>query len=155
MLSCYLDTPLRRVVAVVTLLNLAGFAIEFAVALSIGSVFADSVDFLEDASVNIFIPIALGWSATARSRVGMLLALILMAPAVATLWTAPALGRSRSTATGLPRAYRRRRLGPTISSVPICSLSLATTAAGRSSAISLAIARKRKTAMFTIPVASV
>ena len=38
------------------------------------SLFADSVDFLEDASVNFLIAIALGWSATSRARVGMGLA---------------------------------------------------------------------------------
>ncbi|MGE0024841.1 MAG: cation transporter, partial [Hyphomicrobium sp.] len=45
----------RRIVLTVALLNLAYFGIEFAVALSIGSVslFADSVDFLEDASINL------------------------------------------------------------------------------------------------------
>lgn len=43
---------LRRIVLIVALLNLAYFAVEFTVALTIGSVslFADSVDFLEDAS---------------------------------------------------------------------------------------------------------
>ena len=52
---------LRRVVAVVALLNLAYFGVEFAVARAIGSVslFADSVDFLEDASLNILIALAL------------------------------------------------------------------------------------------------
>ena len=56
----YLDTPLRRIVALVALLNLGYFGIEFAVALRIGSVslFADSVDFLEDASVNLLILLA-------------------------------------------------------------------------------------------------
>ena len=41
---------LRRAVLIVALLNLAYFGIEFAVALAIGSVslFADSIDFLED-----------------------------------------------------------------------------------------------------------
>lgn len=81
---------LRRVVAAVALLNLAYFGVEFAVALRIGSVslFADSVDFLEDASVNLLILMALAWSARARARTGMALALILLAPGVATLWTA-------------------------------------------------------------------
>ncbi|QND39669.1 cation transporter [Rhizobium leguminosarum bv. viciae] len=84
------DTQLRKVVALVAFLNLAYFGIEFAVALKIGSVslFADSVDFLEDASVNLLILLALGWSARGRARVGMALALILLAPGVATLWTA-------------------------------------------------------------------
>lgn len=81
---------LRRVVLVVALLNLGYFGVEFAVARSIGSVslFADSIDFLEDASINILILIALGWSAYRRSLVGMGLAVILLAPGLFTLWTA-------------------------------------------------------------------
>jgi Co/Zn/Cd efflux system component len=81
---------LARVVRTVALLNLGYFAVEFAVARSIGSVslFADSVDFLEDAFVNILILVALGWSAVRRARVGMLLAAILLIPGIATLWTA-------------------------------------------------------------------
>ena len=53
---------LRKVVIIVAVLNLAYFGVEFAVALTIGSVslFADSIDFLEDASVNLLIAIALG-----------------------------------------------------------------------------------------------
>ena len=80
---------LRRTVLIVALLNLAYFGVEFAVALAIGSVslFADSADFLEDASVNILIGMALGWSLKARSRVGMALAEILLAPALALLWS--------------------------------------------------------------------
>ena len=57
---------------------------------AIGSVslFADSVDFLEDASINILILLALGWPARQRARVGMALAGILLVPGLATLWTA-------------------------------------------------------------------
>jgi Co/Zn/Cd efflux system component len=81
---------LRTVVIVVAILNLAYFGVEFSVALAIGSVslFADSIDFLEDASVNLLIAIALGWSATSRARLGMALAGILLVPGLATLWTA-------------------------------------------------------------------
>src|SRR3954465_4218651 len=81
---------LRRAVRLVALLNLGYFGVEFAVALAIGSVslFADSIDFLEDASVNFRIAIALGWSAKARARTGMCMALLLLVPATATLWTA-------------------------------------------------------------------
>ena len=49
------DPPaLYRAVKIVALLNLGYFGVEFAVARAIGSVslFADSIDFLEDASVN-------------------------------------------------------------------------------------------------------
>ena len=81
---------LRRTVLLVAALNLAYFGVEFAVALAIGSVslFADSVDFLEDASINLLIAVGLGWSAVNRSRLGMALAGILLVPAIATLWTA-------------------------------------------------------------------
>ena len=81
---------LRRVVITVAVLNLAYFGVEFTVALAIGSVslFADSIDFLEDASVNLLIAFALGWSATGRARLGMALAGILLVPGLATLWTA-------------------------------------------------------------------
>ncbi|MGO7536323.1 cation transporter [Rhizobium leguminosarum] len=84
------SSTLRRAVTTVALANLGYFGVEFAVALSIGSVslFADSVDFLEDASVNLLILMALGWSARSRARVGMALAAILLAPAIATIWTA-------------------------------------------------------------------
>ena len=85
-----MNANLRKVVIIVAVLNLAYFGVEFAVALAIGSVslFADSVDFLEDASVNLLIAIALGWSASSRARVGMALAGILLIPGLATLWTA-------------------------------------------------------------------
>jgi Co/Zn/Cd efflux system component len=49
---------------------------------------ADSIDFLEDASVNLLIALALGWSLVARARVGMVLALLLLVPGLATLWMA-------------------------------------------------------------------
>ncbi len=80
----------RQTVALVAILNLAYFGVEFFVALTIQSVslFADSIDFLEDAAVNFLILVALGWSAYKRSIVGMLLALVLLVPGVATLWMA-------------------------------------------------------------------
>jgi len=85
-----MNAKLRSVVGTVAFLNLAYFGVEFAVATTIGSVslFADSVDFLEDAAVNLLILAALGWSMRSRARLGMVLALILLAPGLATLWTA-------------------------------------------------------------------
>jgi Co/Zn/Cd efflux system component len=79
----------RRVILIVAAMNLLYFGIEFAVALAIGSVslFADSVDFLEDTSVNVLIALAVNWSPKARARLGMVLALVLLVPAMATLWT--------------------------------------------------------------------
>lgn len=84
------SASLRRVSALVTALNLGYFGIEFWVATAIGSVslFADSVDFLEDAAVNGLILVALTWRQRRRALVGMALAAILLAPGVATLWTA-------------------------------------------------------------------
>ena len=52
------------------------------------SLFADSIDFLEDASVNLLIAAALAWSGKALARAGMVLAAVLLGPGVATLWTA-------------------------------------------------------------------
>ena len=70
--------------------ELGYFGVEFGVAIAIGSVslFADSVDFLEDTSLNFLIAVALGWTAIKRARLGMALAGILLIPGVATLWTA-------------------------------------------------------------------
>jgi Co/Zn/Cd efflux system component len=81
---------LRRAVIVVALLNLGYFCVEFSVARAIGSVslFADSVDFLEDASVNFLVLVALGWSARRRAAVGHVLALLLLVPGIATAWMA-------------------------------------------------------------------
>jgi Co/Zn/Cd efflux system component len=80
----------RRAVRLVAMLNLGYFGVECTVALVIGSVslFADSIDFLEDAAVNGLILVALGWSAYRRSMVGMAVAALLLAPGLATLWTA-------------------------------------------------------------------
>lgn len=80
---------LRAATAIVAGLNLAYFGIEFWVALAIGSValFADSIDFLEDASVNLLVLIGLGWAAAARRRLGIALAVLLLVPALATAWT--------------------------------------------------------------------
>ena len=81
---------LRRIVKIVAALNLAYFGVEFAVALAIRSVslFADSIDFLEDTSLNLQILMALDWSARRRAGVGKILAGILLIPALATVWTA-------------------------------------------------------------------
>lgn len=85
-------TELRRTVLLVALLNLAYFGVEFTVAQSIGSValFADSVDFVEDASINLLIFFAVAWTRRSRSYVGAALAFVILAPTVATAWTAVA-----------------------------------------------------------------
>jgi len=82
------DTALRRTVMIVALLNLLYFGVEFVVALAIGSLalFADSVDFLEDAAVNILIAVAVGWSASRRARLGRFLAALMLVPAAGFVW---------------------------------------------------------------------
>jgi Co/Zn/Cd efflux system component len=94
------DRGLRRTLALVALVNLAYFGVEFVVAATIGSVslFADSVDFLEDASLNLLILLGLGWSAPRRARLGLALSVLLLAPGSATVWTAG----SRFTSPGAP-----------------------------------------------------
>ena len=83
-----MNRTVRRVVLAVALLNLAYFGVEFTVAVRISSVslFADAVDFLEDASVNLLILVALDWSTRNRARLGMVLAIILLLPALGALW---------------------------------------------------------------------
>ncbi len=80
----------QRAVRWAAALNLGYFGIEFVVALAIGSVslFADSIDFLEDASVNLLIMLAVGWNLRQRARLGMVLAGILFLPGLATVWMA-------------------------------------------------------------------
>lgn len=76
---------LRRTTLLVVALNLAYFFVEVGVALAIRSVslFADSVDFLEDTAVNLLIVIALGWSLRGRARAGRAMAGIIVVPALA------------------------------------------------------------------------
>ena len=98
------DAGLRGAVRIVAVLNLGYFGIEFAVAAAIGSVslFADSVDFLEDASVNLLIAVALGWTTRNRARLGMALAGILLVPGIATIWTAWAKFAAPSVPAPIP-----------------------------------------------------
>jgi Co/Zn/Cd efflux system component len=81
---------IRNVVRVVAIANLTYFAVEFFFALKIGSVslLSDSIDFLEDASVNILIFIGLGWSLLARKRLSRFFAVLLMIPAISVVITA-------------------------------------------------------------------
>ena len=84
------SSKMRGTVRLAAILNIAYFGVEFSVALAIGSVslFADSIDFLEDIALNLLILIGLKWSARNRARLGMVLSCLLLVPGVATLWTA-------------------------------------------------------------------
>ncbi len=84
-----MTATLRQTALIVALLNLGYFGVEFAAAIRIGSVslFADSIDFLEDTAINLLIFAALGWTAARRARTGMVLAALMVVPAAAFLWT--------------------------------------------------------------------
>lgn len=94
----------RRAVLIVALANVSYFFVEFGVAIAIESVslFADSIDFLEDAAVNLLIFVGMGWSLAASARLGVVLALILLLPGVATLWSAWNAWRDESIPEPLP-----------------------------------------------------
>ncbi|MGM9471665.1 cation transporter [Pseudarthrobacter sp. YS3] len=81
---------LKRAVLLVAGLNLAYFFVEFTVALAIGSVslFADSVDFLEDTAINLLIFLALGWSLHRQALAGKAMAVFILVPALAAAWQA-------------------------------------------------------------------
>lgn len=83
------EMTLRRTVLIIVILNISYFLVEFLGALHLGSasLLADSADFLEDASVNLLILLAMGWSAKRRARIGMVMAGILLLPALAFFWT--------------------------------------------------------------------
>jgi Co/Zn/Cd efflux system component len=78
-------SSLSRTTKAVLSLNLAYFWVEIIVAWKIGSVslFADSIDFLEDASLNLLILVAASWSEQARARLGFGLAALLLCPGLA------------------------------------------------------------------------
>ena len=80
----------RKSILFVSLANLSYFFVEFFVAkdISSASLFADSIDFLEDASVNILIFLAVNWTLKNKARLGKCLAIILLVPALAFLYTA-------------------------------------------------------------------
>ena len=81
---------LRKTVLLVAFLNLIYFGVEF----HFGQVFesvaliSDSIDFLEDASVNILIALAITWSIRRRDLVSKFLALLLLWPGIAFIWNA-------------------------------------------------------------------
>ena len=81
------DGAFKKTVLFVALANLAYFGVEFIAASKSGSVslFADSIDFLEDTSINLLILFAMSWSLQARARVGHGLALLILVPSLFTL----------------------------------------------------------------------
>ena len=81
---------LRKTVLTVAALNLIYFVIEYYFGQLYDSValIGDSVDFLEDASINILIALAIGWSLRKRQLTSYFLAALLLVPGIAFLWNA-------------------------------------------------------------------
>ena len=87
-LVTYFD--LRRTVLLVAALNFLYFFVELTFGRLYNSLalISDSIDFLEDASVNLLVVLALGWSVAKRKYVSYLLATLLLVPGIAFLWNA-------------------------------------------------------------------
>ena len=80
---------IRKAIFCVIFLNLSYFMIEFYSAYQIGSasLFADSIDFLEDTAINALILFSVSWSLKNRLRLSMILALLILIPGLTALWT--------------------------------------------------------------------
>ena len=81
---------LRKTVLTIATLNFLYFIVEFYFGKRYNSVslLGDSVDFLEDASVNVLIALAIGWSTRRREQTSYFLAALLLIPGIAFLWNA-------------------------------------------------------------------
>ena len=80
----------RRTLIIVALLNLAYFFIELFAAIKINSVslFADSIDFLEDTFVNLLILFSFLISSNLRPKLSKILVIVILLPGLTALWAA-------------------------------------------------------------------
>ena len=78
----------KKAVLLVAVLNLLYFFIEFIAALNIRSVslLADSIDFIEDASINFLIFFAISLTLAKKAKVSIILSIIMVLPALMALW---------------------------------------------------------------------
>ena len=78
----------KKAVFLVAVLNLIFFFIEFTVALNIRSVslLADSIDFIEDTSINFLIFFAVSLSLVKRAKISIFLSIIMMLPGLVAIW---------------------------------------------------------------------
>jgi Co/Zn/Cd efflux system component len=78
----------KKAVFFVAILNLLYFFVEFIVALNIRSVslLADSIDFIEDASINFLIFFAVSLTTVKKARISILLSIIMLLPGITALW---------------------------------------------------------------------
>ena len=80
----------RGTLIIVALLNLTYFFVELFAAIKISSVslFADSIDFLEDTFVNLLILFSFLISSTLRPKLSKILAIVILLPGLTALWAA-------------------------------------------------------------------
>lgn len=80
----------KKALFLVLFLNLSYFLVEFFFAFAAGSVslFADSIDFLEDSALNFLILLSLGATALVRQKVSRVLSIMMLIPATAGAWMA-------------------------------------------------------------------
>lgn len=78
----------QKAIFFVAILNLFYFFIEFIAALNIRSVslLADSIDFIEDASINFLIFFAIFLTPIKRAKISILLSAIMLLPGITALW---------------------------------------------------------------------
>ena len=78
----------KKAVLLVAVLNLLYFFIEFIAALNIRSVslLADSIDFIEDASINFLIFFAISLTLAKKAKVSIILSIIMLLPGLMALW---------------------------------------------------------------------
>ncbi len=78
----------KTAVFLVAVLNLIFFFIEFIVALNIRSVslLADSIDFIEDTSINFLIFFAVSLSLVKRAKISIFLSIIMLLPGFVAIW---------------------------------------------------------------------
>ena len=78
----------KKAVFLVAVLNLIFFFIEFIVALNIRSVslLADSIDFIEDTSINFLIFFAVSLSLVKRAKISIFLSIIMLLPGFVAIW---------------------------------------------------------------------
>lgn len=78
----------KKTVLLVAILNFVYFFIEFISAINIRSVslLTDSIDFIEDTSINLLIFFAISLSITKRAKISILLSFIMFLPGLTALW---------------------------------------------------------------------
>ena len=79
---------IKKAICLVVLLNFFYFLVEFYSASQIGSasLFADSIDFLEDTAINSIILFSVNWSLKNRLKLSRFLAFLILIPGLSALW---------------------------------------------------------------------